>query len=39
MIRICFIIFDDEDWRLFDEVFIWKFFGELEDFDESLFCE
>ena len=37
--RTCIITLDDEDWRLFDEAFICKFFGEPENLDKSLFCE
>ena len=39
MARTCFTTLDDEDWRLFDEAFIRKSFGEPEDRDDSLFCE
>ena len=39
MTRTCFTTLDDEDWRLFDEAFIRKSFGEPEDLDKSLFCE
>ena len=37
--RTCFTTLDVEDWRLFDEAFIRKSFGEPENLDESLFCE
>ena len=37
--RTCFTTLADKDWRMFNEAFICKSFGEPEDLDESLFGE